>query len=252
MSSEPATGAFDAQQYANLASVEAGNYWFESRNRLIVWALARYFPSARSFLDVGCGTGFVLQAIAAAFPSMTLAASDVGDRGFTYARARVPRAEFFVADAAKIRVPRTFDVAGAFDVLEHIPDDEGALAALAAAVEPGGGLLITVPQHRWLWSAADDYSHHMRRYRRRELVTRVTAAGFTVLRVTSFVSVLLPLMAAVRWRERHRPYVPLAAMRVAPATNAALTTALTAERATIRAGLSWPFGGSLLLVARRR
>jgi len=251
MSSESAPGAFHSEQYARLAAAEAGNFWFESRNRLVVWALHRYFPTASSFFEVGCGTGFVLQAVARARPSMALAGSDVGDGGLTYARTRVPGATFFVGDATTIHVPRTYDVVGAFDVLEHIRNDEAALRALAAAVEPGGGLLLTVPQHRWLWSQADDYRHHVRRYRRRELVARVTAAGFTVLRVTSFVSLLLPLMAAVRLRERRGSFDPMTGLHVPRVLNEALQSALTIERATIRAGVSWPAGGSLLLVAQR-
>lgn len=51
---------FDARWFPALAGREAGSFWFRGRNRLIVWALRRYFPSARSFLEVGCGTGFVL------------------------------------------------------------------------------------------------------------------------------------------------------------------------------------------------
>jgi 2-polyprenyl-3-methyl-5-hydroxy-6-metoxy-1,4-benzoquinol methylase len=43
------------------------------------------------------------------------------------------------------------DVAGCFDVLEHIPDDQRALEELARAVRPGGGLILTVPQLPRLW-----------------------------------------------------------------------------------------------------
>src|SRR4051812_26547552 len=70
--------AFPPEQYAAFAAIEDGHFWFEARTRLILWALARYFPSARSFFDVGCGTGFVLRALRRAHPSMTLAGSDVG------------------------------------------------------------------------------------------------------------------------------------------------------------------------------
>jgi len=54
---------FNEEHFAQLAEVEAGNFWFRSRNRLLIWALQRYFPRARSFLELGCGTGFVLSGI---------------------------------------------------------------------------------------------------------------------------------------------------------------------------------------------
>jgi len=123
------------------------------------------------------------------------------------------------------------------------------------AVRPGGGALITVPQHRWLWSAEDDAGGHKRRYTRQELVEKVERAGFSVERVTSFVSVLLPLMAASRLRGRvgMRRHDPDSNMELSlpRSLDRLLETAMTAERALVRAGMSLPAGGSLLLVARR-
>ena len=66
---------FKPEYFASLAQLEAGNFWFRSRNALIVWALRKYFPAARSFLEVGCGTGFVLSGIARAFPEAELTGS---------------------------------------------------------------------------------------------------------------------------------------------------------------------------------
>jgi len=67
-----------------------------------------------------------------------------------------------------------------FDVLQHLDDDVAMLEALRSAIVPGGGLVITVPQHQWLWSAVDEFSHHRRRYGRRGLVERIRQAGFRV------------------------------------------------------------------------
>ena len=83
-------------------------------------------------------------------------------------------------------------------MLEHIDEDEAALAAINRALRPGGGLIVTVPQHRWLWSETDRFSGHERRYTRRELRAKLAAAGFEPRLVTSFVSVLLPVMMASR------------------------------------------------------
>ena len=90
---------------------------------------------------------------------------------------------------------------GAFDVLEHIEEDTTVMAEVPA-VRPGGGFMATVPQHPALWSLQDEHAHHVRRYTARGLRRKVEAAGFEVVRMTSFVSLLLPMLVAARLRPR--------------------------------------------------
>ncbi|MBD0320867.1 MAG: class I SAM-dependent methyltransferase [Gemmatimonadetes bacterium] len=243
-------GGDEARFFAALAEAEPGHFWFEARNRLIARVVAAHFPGARSFLEVGCGTGFVLAGLARAFPAMSLAGSELFPEGLPYARRRAPGVELFQMDARAIPFAGEFDVAGAFDVLEHVEEDERVLAELHRSVRPGGGIVLTVPQHPWLWSAMDDLARHRRRYTRRGLVARVRRAGFVVERATSFVSALLPLMVLARLR-RPRVADPMAELRIAPPLNRAFRAVLDAERALIGRGLSLPAGGSLLIVARR-
>lgn len=244
---------YEAAFFAPLAEAEPGHFWFEARNRLIVWALRRHFPRAGRFLEVGCGTGFVLAGVRAAFPAWELAGSDLFPEGLEFARQRVPGAALFQMDARRIPFDAEFDVAGAFDVLEHVEEDEAVLAEMRRAVRPGGGILVTVPQHPRLWGPMDDLARHRRRYTRAELTGKVERAGLRVERVTSFVSLLLPVMAASRLlRPRRRVEAdPMAELHVAPALNRALTRVLDAERALVERGVSFPAGGSLLLAARR-
>src|SRR5688572_28529274 len=54
---------YDAAHYHVLADLEAGNFWFHARNQLIVAALRKHAPHMRRFLEIGCGTGFVLRGI---------------------------------------------------------------------------------------------------------------------------------------------------------------------------------------------
>ena len=79
-------------------------------------------------------------------------------------------------DARRIPYEAEFDVIGAFDVIEHIYEDAAVLQQMHRAVRPGGGIIVTVPQHRFLWSKQDEFSCHFRRYTRGELMSKVSCA----------------------------------------------------------------------------
>src|SRR4029077_3111817 len=108
------------------------------------------------------------------------------EEGLQTARTRLARVPLYQADARRLPFDREFDAVGAFDVLEHIRQDDAALAQLYQAVRPGGGLLVTVPQHPRLWSTADEYARHERRYTRSGLMQKVADAGFVPVHITSF------------------------------------------------------------------
>lgn len=245
---------YDPEHYDRLFALEASHFWFRARNRLIQWALGRYFPGARSFCEIGCGTGYVLTAVRDVLPGAAISGSEAFAAGLPFAALRVPEAHLMQMDARAIPFAEEFDAIGAFDVIEHITDDGAALREMHGALVPGGGLLLTVPQHPWLWSWMDDEAHHVRRYTGGGLRGKVEAAGFRVERMTSFVSLLLPAMMLSRLARRRRQVEadPYAEFRISPTVNRLLEWVLALERGLIRAGVSFPAGGSLLLVARKR
>lgn len=245
-----AAGGFKREYFAKLAQFEANHFWFRARNRLVLWALRTYFPDAYSFFEVGCGTGFVLSGVRAANGRIRLAGSEIFREGLFFARERLPEADLYQMDACRIPFQEEFDLVGAFDVLEHIADDTLVLSEMFKATRPGGGILLTVPQHQFLWSAVDEHSMHVRRYSRGELRRKVEAAGFHIERLTSFVSLLLPLMMLSR-REKRSTENLWAEFQINRPLNALLEFILGIERTMIRAGISFPAGGSLLLIARR-
>lgn len=204
-----------------------------------------------SYLEVGCGTGYVLSGMAKAFPQTAINGSELFSNGLHFASGRVPRASFMQMDARKIPYKEEFDVAGAFDVLEHIAEDETVLEQLYSAIKPQGGMVITVPQHPWLWSQADEYACHERRYTAQELRRKVQAAGFDIALDTSFVTLLLPAMLVSRKKKNQGDYNPLAEFHMSPTFNALLEKILRLEAALIRAGCRFPVGGSRLMVLKR-
>jgi SAM-dependent methyltransferase len=245
--------ALDPASFEHLPAAEERSFWFRSRNELVCWALRSYFPGGRSLLEVGCGTGFVLAGLRRCVPDLALTGGELFAAGLDAAARRVPDATLYQLDARRIPFEREFDVVGAFDVLEHVQEDEVVLGEMARAVKPGGGILLTVPQHPRLWSDVDDFSRHRRRYRAPDLRAKLERAGLEVVRLTSFVTLLLPLMAASRLRQRRGldRFDPLAEYRHRPLIDSALGWVMSVERSLIRLGLSPRAGGSLLAVARQ-
>ena len=244
---------FDEAIFERLAGVEEGNYWFRSRSRLIIWSLKTYFPGLNNFFELGCGTGYVLLCLEKALPELSLYGGEVFVEGLKFASQRLSRAELVQMDARRIPFEDEFEVMSAFDVLEHIEEDEVVLKQMHRAVRQGGGIVLTVPQHPFLWSQTDDYAHHIRRYTAKELRTKVENAGFEVLKMTSFVSLLLPLMIASRLRRRQSASDSdqMPELKINKLLNALLEKFLDFERWMIRLGLTFPMGGSLLVVARK-
>jgi ubiquinone/menaquinone biosynthesis C-methylase UbiE len=69
----------------------------------------------------------------------------------------------------------TFDAATSGETLEHLDDDEAAVAELARVIRPDGLCVVTVPALQSLWTKSDDYYEHRRRYGRQELAASSSA-----------------------------------------------------------------------------
>lgn len=241
---------FDPGTFDELAEMEAGHFWFIARNQLIVGLANKFFPEARRFLEIGCGNGFVLRAMAESRNWERLAGSELHPTGLAHARRRLPSAvEFVQMDARDIPAAGVFDLTGAFDVVEHIAEDEAVLRGLRAATVTGGGTIITVPQHPWLWSRADEIAHHERRYRRGELEAKLRRNGFEVVFSSSFTALLLPLMAASRLRGG-KSDEDAYEFKLNPVLNRLFLETLRAEVRMTLAGVPWPAGGSRVVVGR--
>ena len=201
---------------AVFGSVDAG----ESSSR---WCRV-IVPDAKSFLEVGCGPGFVLSGLREVLPDATLVASEIYLHGLPYAARRVsPPVEFIQADCLALPYDQEFDAVGAFDVIEHIDREADAIAEMRRALAPDGVIFLTVPQHPWLWSRVDEIDDHKRRYRRGELSAKLRDSGFSVLCDTSFMFFLLPAMMAQRFAvNRSSTFYPDVRVRVAAAGGLAV------------------------------
>lgn len=245
---------FPPERYPVIARLESESFWFRSRNKLILWILNRQFSQMKTFLEIGCGTGFVLSGVNSAFPEVSLSASEIDSAGLPYIRQKVEAANVFQMDARHIPFREEFDVIGAFDVIEHIDEDEEVLSQIYNACKPGGGVIITVPQHPSLWSEVDVFSCHKRRYTKNELIGKIQKAGFEIVDTTSFVTLLLPLMllSRLKIKSKKKDFDPMKEWSIPGFLNRILEGIMSFERILIKAGLRFPAGGSLLCVGKKK
>ena len=74
-----------------------------------------------------------------------------------------------------------FDLVCAFDIIEHVEDEDGALSELSRVCASNGTLLIAVPLHPSSWSAFDEMVGHCRRYEPKRLLKKLEEHRFTVV-----------------------------------------------------------------------
>jgi SAM-dependent methyltransferase len=251
--------SYPAEAFARLVELEANSFWFRSRNRIILRIFRKYLrqPARPRVLEIGCGTGFVLSALQEQ-RRFDLVGAEQHVAGLVWARRRLPEVEFVQLDARSLPYQDAFDAIGAFDVIEHIREDEEVIASVRRALRPKGLFIVTVPQHAWLWSATDEQAHHQRRYSRVELRAKLERHGFKVRFCSSFVFALLPLMYLSRRRRRSPPAgadapggVDYTELSLPGPLDRLMDLVMRLDEWLIAAGVSLPAGGSLLMVAER-
>lgn len=226
------------------------HWWYEGRRRLVrsVLGAHRRPGDEGPLLDVGCGTGDNVGALAAAWGGPV-----VGTDLSLYAmRAGGVKG---VAVAYAEHLPFHSGAVGAvtsMDVVEHLDDDIVGLREYNRVLRPGGLVLLTVPAYQSLWSEHDVRAAHRRRYRTRGLIASVEAAGFVVDRTTHFNSFLVPPAVLLR-RTPLRRLVKETDEEIGESSRFVTKVMDGLSRAEIR----WtrrhrlPFGLSILLVARK-
>jgi SAM-dependent methyltransferase len=137
----------------------------------------------RSVLDVGCGQGSLLEELIGEFPGIEPHGVDLSPAGLEIARRRVPNGEFATLDLTHGTTGRTYDLLICSEVLEHIEDDVTAMKNLRSMC--AGYLVVTTVQGR-MRRFEPEAVGHVRNYARGELVTKLRAAGFAVVKDVSW------------------------------------------------------------------
>lgn len=245
----------NSSEYANLERIE-GEHWYYAGKRELV---ARWIEKVRTpgaadrLLDCGAGTGRFAAEMGAKCDVWVL---DDHEDALRLLRTRFPEERILSLAGDQVPLPdASLDYVTALDVLEHTPDDAAVVRGFARLVRPGGLAVVTVPASMALWSDWDVSLHHFRRYDREGLRALFPDKEWEVVYVNYTNVAAFPAVWLLRrWRKwfpakggaegsRAEDKVP------APGLNRLLRR-IFVGMAFWR--VPFPFGVSLVLVARRR
>lgn len=249
--------SFNAEAFEFLFKMEQRHFWHMGRKELILNVIRRNVSNIKKarMLEIGCGNGNILWYLKQ--NGIDIEGGDIFMEGLNFCRKRDSSLDLYQIDIMALPFNNDFDIIGAFDVLEHVENDEKALAEINRSLKTGGNLILTVPAHRFLWSYFDKAANHQRRYSKPELVNKLEQAGFAVKKISYYMFFLFPLLAAIRLINNRRQYKNHTIttqnsieLKTVPIVNELFLSLLRLEGLMIQ-NLSLPFGASLITLAEK-
>jgi SAM-dependent methyltransferase len=206
----------------------------------------------RTIVDIGCGTGMLLEDLTGMGTAMGLDFSPVA---LAYCRGR-RIARLARADACTVPLrAASVDLVTAIDIIEHIPDDAAVMAEIHRVLRPGGFALLSVPAHPGLWSHHDVALHHCRRYEKAGFRSLVVTAGLEPIRFTYAMGLAFLAASVVRRAKRLLPESDPSNHRTdefpLPRPVNSLLRYLVGLEARYLKRRDMPFGLSILCMARK-
>ena len=241
------------QMYHYFHEVEDRHWWFQGRKEVVLAFIDRYSRSAkeRKILDVGCGTGMMLQALKEYGEVWGL---DKSVKAIEYSRTRAPGAHLMQGSFPEQIPQGQFDIITFLDVLEHIENDKEALRKLVDILQPNGTLIITVPAYQFLWTSRDDMNEHKRRYTLPELREKILGANLQIKKISYYNTLLFAPIALLKLVSRfllRSPKSHFGAKQPSAWINFSLRILFSFEKYLL-SFMNFPFGISLIVVAKRK
>ncbi|MFI5335609.1 MAG: class I SAM-dependent methyltransferase [Opitutales bacterium] len=243
----------DAAEYTNLTRVEDKHWYYVGKRALVRRWLHRtgaIRPEA-TLLDCGAGTGRFAAEMAQDCRVLVL---DDHEESLRLLRERFRPEQVIALTGSEVPLPdASVDCVTALDVLEHVREDAAVVRGFHRLLRPGGIALVTVPAGMAVWSDWDVALHHFRRYSRPQLRALFPESDWEIIHVNYTNVLVYPAAWLVRRWRKFRPATG-GRTRVEDQVPAPWLNGLLRR---IFVGMAFwrvpfPFGLSLVLVARRR
>jgi glycosyltransferase involved in cell wall biosynthesis len=147
-------------------------------------------------LEIGAGIGNLTNQL---IPRELYVASDINPnylhylRSYSFGKPYLRVMEIDAGNSEHFRgLEDQFDTVLILNVLEHLVDEQGTLRNLWNVLEPGGRVIVLVPQHPSLYGSLDEALEHLKRYTAEDLERALTTAGFRIEKIFDFNRFSIP------------------------------------------------------------
>jgi len=244
--------------YGETFTAEDQLWWFLALHELIEDSIRRFAPHQAllsknlKILDAGCGTGKLIERLSA---YGEVDGFDYSEEALKFCRQRglsnITQQDLNQWHANEA----SYDVITSIDVLYHrkICNDKAVLKEFFKALKPGGILILNLPAFKCLRRHHDEVGFAARRYRRRDIVGPLKKIGFAIelssyrlsyLFLPALFKALLEKVIPKSWRTTELEGIP-------PAPLNQLLLNMNRVENTLMRYISFPFGVSLFVVARK-
>lgn len=201
--------------FKSLLEMQEQHFWYKGRHRFLLAATDHFLPKKNqvpySAIDLGGGCGGWVAYLGKSRPTKfrPLALGDSSLVALTAAKHVLPSGSLrYQVDLMQLLMNNQWDSAFLLDVIEHLPDDLGALCQVREALKPGGFLFVTTPAFPKFWSYNDEMAKHLRRYRVHDFKRLAEQSGFKLCDARYFMFYLSPLYLLSRMNTSYKVLSP--------------------------------------------
>lgn len=245
------------EEYIKMYEQENTYWWFQGRKKILFRMIERFGllkDGAARVLDIGCGTGLILEELNGRATAVGL---DFSHQALSFCRKR-GLDNLISGDVSHLPIAdSSLDLVLALDLFEHIKDDVSLIRDIHRILKPGGYLLATVPAHQYLWSRHDEALHHFRRYSYGGFRNLITGNGFSLRKYSFLITfTYLPILIFRIAQKMFRHFKPTTQrpkthiIILPESINAALIRVLELEGLLLER-MNLPIGVSLICIAQK-